>query len=578
MEIISPKYSFVKFNSPEAFNNCCTGEQNFCIPVINEDDTYFQFAIRGDTLDEGNTIFAVDVANIELILLRGTANDDSTIVANTIRNWTITDALTFEKYRTATNEVTYQWRDIFKDIATLLNCDECFQLAIKATITEDNILKGISNCFVRKCSDCFTSVLEYFNDDDYAEFRYCNIDTPINRVRLPIYLSQPKSIEEKSIYRKSGGSIKLLKSLLTKEYLVQTEHFPEHIHDKITVALAHDYPSITSDSYTGGISKNGDYTIEWVDNICMAPANFKATATPLAIRNTNCADCKEVDISGDSCVGVNYNGDVMPPAFVGVPYNYSFNLTGDAPFVLASITSKPAWMTISLSGNTITFSGNPTVAVVDTPVVFTVTNCNGNQSLDYSQSLDVDESCIGVSIPDTVLPHAVVGVPYNQSIILGGTRPFVLDIINKPAWMTITIVGNAVSFTGTPTVVASGLPIIFNVSNCEGANTAGYVGSIDVEEAAGDCEDPTEIIALNTGTNSAEFGWTLAGPYPSGGFDWEVYQATTFVSSGNYNVPPNTDLLITGLNPSTDYHIRIRANCGGGDYSDWVDKTFSTTS
>jgi hypothetical protein len=175
-----------------------------------------------------------------------------------------------------------------------MQADQCFSFKIKAHCIisgTTEIVEATSNCFILKASNCYSSVLEYTNEENYADFNYCNITNPINKVRLWLYPSQPKPVEDKAIYRKSSGAIRQTRSVITKEFLMQTEHLNEDIHDKITVALAHDSINMYSTNYTGGISKNGDYTIEWVDNICKAPANFKAWATPYAIKNNSCADC-----------------------------------------------------------------------------------------------------------------------------------------------------------------------------------------------------------------------------------------------------------------------------------------------
>lgn len=475
MEIISPAYSFIKFNSPEAENYCCIGDETFCIPVIYDTDLAFQFIISGANLTEGNTIYDTPLSQIRLLLLKGSGNEEADILGNTLRDWTTEDVLTFEKNRTARNAVTYLWRNILKDITDLVACNGCFQLAVKAQIG-DNTIIGISNCLVLKCDDCFTSVLEYYNDEDYAGFDYCNVENGINRVRLPFYLLKPKYLEERSVYRKSAGAIKLQKSILTQEYEVETEFFPKHIHDKLTVALAHDNVHVDSGAYTGGISKNGDYTAEWTDNMCTAPAAFKATATPYAIRNNNCADCKDVDLS--VCTPVSFSGDPLPDAVVGIPYNASIVLTGDEPFVITANT-VPAWMNISISGNTITLTGTPTDPSSEVAIAITIQNCDNSNTYDFNDTIDITASCAPVAIDLTPLPRATLSTLYNHDIALTGDAPFILDVVSKPSWMTITLVGSNVNLNGTPDA-AGIVDVIFNVKNCSDANTDSAALSLNV--------------------------------------------------------------------------------------------------
>jgi len=215
MEIVSPQYSFIKFDSPESIDNCCDGEQDFCIPIIEENDTWFQFKITSTSYAEIQALMSGPIEDLQLVLLNGTGNNAVSIAANTLRNWTADDSIYFERYRTGLYEVTYQWRGNFKDIKTLLSCNDCFQIAVikmsdpttgefsdefsdefdtdTALVYE---LASISNCLKRICGDCYTTVLEYYNEEDYAGFNYCNILNPVNRVRLPFYLTQPKHIEE----------------------------------------------------------------------------------------------------------------------------------------------------------------------------------------------------------------------------------------------------------------------------------------------------------------------------------------------------------------------------------------------
>lgn len=69
-------------------------------------------------------------------------------------------------------------------------------------------------------------------------------------------------------------------------------------------------------------------------------------------------------------------------------------------------------------------------------------------------------------IPTPVLPDGQVGVAYSYSFDIIGTPPFTLEIVSKPAWMTIAIVGSTVSFTGVPTEPAEASVNII-IRNCE---------------------------------------------------------------------------------------------------------------
>lgn len=75
-----------------------------------------------------------------------------------------------------------------------------------------------------------------------------------------------------------------------------------------------------------------------------------------------------------------------------------------------------------------------------------------------------EQQCIAISIPEVQLPNAMVGVPYVYQLLVGGTPIFTLNNVVKPAWMTIQIAGNVLTFSGVPTITGQTI-ITFNISN-----------------------------------------------------------------------------------------------------------------
>jgi len=518
MTITSPKYNFVRFGSPEE-NPCCDMDNTFCVPIFSDSDNFFQVKTDAD-------------ATLQLVLLRGTGNDASTLSANTLRNWTSGDGLSFDKYNTGPGAYIHVWQHAFFNFATYIKCDECFQLAL---IGGDAPV--FSNPFKRICSDCYTSIVEFYNDDNYAGFEYCNVTGMVNRVRLPLYLSQPQSIEDKTVYRRSNGVIRQTKSLLTKEFIGLTDFMPEYIHDKITVALAHDYINVISESYNGGISKSAAYAIEWNDTDCYAPANFKALATPYAISNSNCQSCEDFA----PCVAVTVPTFLLPSGSVGVPYNQTITLGGTAVISLSSIV-KPSWMSISVSGIVVTFSGTPNIAGAGFLVSFIATNGCGSDSGSTTISVS-GATCIPVGITGTpVLPDAYSGMAYSYSILLSGTAPFSLSSIVKPSWMTINISSYFVFFSGTPTSgdVNTGVNVGFTVNNCSGAPVY-FADTIDVIQSGtrfgattfvcGDSLNDSEIANITGGAAGAIVVVTLDSLTNNNGGTLKVNGSTAYAGN-----------------------------------------------
>lgn len=83
-----------------------------------------------------------------------------------------------------------------------------------------------------------------------------------------------------------------------------------------------------------------------------------------------CVDC-------DFPVQENF---AFPPGEQGVPYEYEYTLNGTAPFDFI-VVSKPSWMTVTLNGNVLSFTGTPTGPGNET-VAFTISACGRNVNLD----------------------------------------------------------------------------------------------------------------------------------------------------------------------------------------------------
>jgi hypothetical protein len=85
-------------------------------------------------------------------------------------------------------------------------------------------------------------------------------------------------------------------SVTKKQYELITDWMPEHWHERLKIALAHDTVNVVSNKYIGGIRKTGDYGIKWVDflDYHLAPAETKVLVTPYLAANDNCRICSPV--------------------------------------------------------------------------------------------------------------------------------------------------------------------------------------------------------------------------------------------------------------------------------------------
>lgn len=152
-----------------------------------------------------------------------------------------------------------------------------------------------------------------------------------------------------------------------------------------------------SNTFTVNIPTSGSHSID-VSGAC---SNFSNSYPFTKIFNTS--TCIPVDIIGSND---------LPNATNGVAYSHSKSLSGSAPYSL-SIASKPSWMSIVITANTITFSGTPT-AIGSNSVNYTITNCSGVYS-------EVVNSTINIVAPTTSTPIESVGKDASLSMVCGST-------------------------------------------------------------------------------------------------------------------------------------------------------------
>lgn len=473
ISIVSPNNSFVKFGAEENISTCCEGDDNFCIPVVEETDTWFQVNLEciNDTVLQ--QIFDSAPENFQLILLSGTGNTAGTYVANTLRNWK-DDGLLFTKFKTAETVATILWKQNFKDIKTLVACDECFELAL-VVIVDSITYVAISNCFIRKCEDCFLSVLEYTNEKDDFEFSYCNTVNPINRVRLPFFFQKPQFPDEEGIYKFSSGRIKVLKSITSKEYSALVDFAPEHIHEKLKIALAHDTKSIISEKYTGEFVKNGSYTIDWEDIfLCRAQANFKALVSPYSAKVNSCSECTDLENNYLCQVQI---GDLTHESVEGGE-KISWTQTHGGSFPNKYQLSSPTingGVPIDVAGNVTDYTYDD-MACGEEHIITITPYCQIDGELYAGEpqtiNVEIECPCVGATVDESVvIPDGEVGEYLDYSFDIDGTEPFYITDEVKPAWMSIVLDENTVHIYGTPDAPGTDIPVSFTISNCTETET-----------------------------------------------------------------------------------------------------------
>lgn len=180
----------------------------------------------------------------------------------------------------------------------------------------------------------------------------------------------------------------------------------------------------TTQPFVVNIPISGAHTI----NIS-ARCNNVYVASPFT-KSFNTSTCLPVGIIGSMALPNGENGNA---------YTHTKSLSGSAPFTL-SITNKPAWMTIAISGNNLNFSGTP-AATGTSNVTLTITNCSGGSSTTLNQNITVVTATTGTAIYS-------VGRDANIAIVCGSTpETFYINPIYSAFAIGVTVFEDSAMLT-----------------------------------------------------------------------------------------------------------------------------------
>jgi len=197
------------------------------------------------------------------------------------------------------------------------------------------------------------------------------------------------------------------------------------------------------------------------------------------------------------CVPVAYDVDepTLPPGMVGVPYVYSFGVVGTAPIGIF-VNFAPAWMSISVVGNVVHFSGTPTTSG-EPGVDFDLTNCDGEGELNFNSTVVIN-------------PCEVLGTIYNGAEITQNILTMTVDGIGVTYVSGTNFpIGN--SNTGTFKTLQTGIVNIVVSSNTP-------ISSMTFIDTNGISHSPDS-------GGGASYGWTNMN-MNCGGVPWQIVAAT----------------------------------------------------
>lgn len=153
--IVSPTKSFIQFNQPDPVPHCLWPDiGEFCLQAYENADYNFQFVLQAETEAEANAICTMDGSGIEIGLTDEAASYPFTS--------------TPQRVRISPTQVLFNWGHGLEGMVENFSVGDCFKIYVEYAEAV-----WLSNCFKRIGNDCFTSVLEYGNDENFAGFSYC---------------------------------------------------------------------------------------------------------------------------------------------------------------------------------------------------------------------------------------------------------------------------------------------------------------------------------------------------------------------------------------------------------------------
>ncbi len=123
--------------------------------------------------------------------------------------------------------------------------------------------------YVSNNHDC-TEVLEYWNNSNFQGVEY-ESSSYRNKLRVPAQFWKNEFPQEKEVYRKSNGEIVKLRENISKITNLEIGYVPSYVHEKITIALAHDHIRINNIEYVS----ESNYSFDVVSRFALAKGSAK---------------------------------------------------------------------------------------------------------------------------------------------------------------------------------------------------------------------------------------------------------------------------------------------------------------
>ena len=164
----------------------------------------------------------------------------------------------------------------------------------------------------------------------------------------------------------------------------------------------------------------------------------------------------------------------------------------------------------------------------------------------------------------------------NPSGVTITTKGFEWKLTNGGTYTQIAGIGTGNSFSANLTGLTANTSYTFKAFiTFNGTTVYGNEMTFTTQNGGGEnCNVPANVTTANVTYNAADVNWTAGGSETS----WNLqYKAASASNWGNSIAVNATTYHISGLNAETAYQVRVQANCGNGNTSDWTAPVSFTT-
>lgn len=156
-QISTSRFSFIQFAESDQIESCGFTDTDMCLPIYESGDLKFQWYITADTQEEADALCDLDAASVSVGIVQACSD-----------GFLIEFAQKPQRYRISDTQLLYVWNHGVPGFSTQIEIGECFHIKIEILLQS-----FCSNCLQRIKETCYTTVVEYYNDDNAFEFAYC---------------------------------------------------------------------------------------------------------------------------------------------------------------------------------------------------------------------------------------------------------------------------------------------------------------------------------------------------------------------------------------------------------------------